>query len=346
MQPHDVFALSGVADPRLSPDGTKVAYVVWRADRESNTYPSQIRIRDGAGDRALTEGEKTDSQPRWSPDGTRIAFTSNRGSDDKAKSQLYVVDSSGGQPTKLTDMAENVGSVQWSPDGSKILFCAREPDDAYDEEDDRDRPPRRFTRLRYRLDDVGWTLDRPQHIFTVAAEGSAPQAITKGEYDDDHPTWSPDGTRIAFAGARHETWDIEPAQDILVVDAEGGEATVVTSTDGWCEAPSWSPDGSQLAYLYTPGLFDDPRHAQIAVLDLPSGKRSLLTTSLDRNCGPFPPLRGPLWAGSDIIFAVEDRGNTHLYRAAADASGPPTPIVTGELNVTGYDVREERIVYT
>ena len=43
---------------------------------------------------------------------------------------------------------------------------------AYEEEDDRRRRPRRFTRLQYKLDDEGWTGDRRRHVFVVAADGS------------------------------------------------------------------------------------------------------------------------------------------------------------------------------
>ena len=51
MQPEDVFELTGVTDPRVSPDGRTVAYVVWRIDKETNAYPSAIWTRvlgDGA----------------------------------------------------------------------------------------------------------------------------------------------------------------------------------------------------------------------------------------------------------------------------------------------------------
>src|SRR5215475_1098799 len=109
MRPEDVYALTGVGDPRLSPDGARVAYVVTRIDREANRYRSAIWLAplDGSEQpRQLTSGERTDGSPRWSPDGRWLAFVSNRGDDDeeaKAPAQLYVLPSDGGEPRGLTD---------------------------------------------------------------------------------------------------------------------------------------------------------------------------------------------------------------------------------------------------
>jgi len=321
MIPEDVYQLTGAADPRLSPDGVTVAYLVWGVDEKENRYRSAIWLAavDGATPpRRFTMGAKRDAEPRWSPDGSCLAFTSDRDGDTM---QLYVVPAAGGEARKLTSLDEDVTQVVWSPDGTRLAFVARVPDPAYAEKDDKRRQPRRFTRLQYKLDDVGWTGDRPRHLFTVPADGSAaPVQLTEGDFEDHSPAWSPDGETIAFVSARHPDWDLHMVSDVYLVAASAGEPRRVTQGGGSFSRLSWAPDGARLAATRYPAVWDEPRHMQVATVDAASGDVRLLTEALDRNCEPYPASREPVWDGGDILFTVEDRGMTHVYRVAADGS--------------------------
>src|SRR6266516_7044418 len=127
MVPQDVYALTGVNDPRLSPDGRTVAYAVWTIDEDKNEYRGAIWLApmDGSSPpRRFTSGSRRDGSPRWSPDGTMLAFTSNR---EKDESQLYVIPISGGEPARLTDLKESVADPRWSPDGTRIAFTSSVP---------------------------------------------------------------------------------------------------------------------------------------------------------------------------------------------------------------------------
>ncbi len=368
MHPDDVYALTGVADPRISPDGATVAYVANRVDREANAYGSAIWLAalDGSSEpRQLTSGLKCDAEPRWSPDGSMLAFVSNR--DDKV-AQLYVMPVSGGEPRKLTSLKEDVTQAVWAPDGSMLAFVARVRDAAYDEEDEKRRRPRRITRLQYKLEHVGWTADRPQHLFAVMVDGSdEPAQLTAGDFEDSSPAWSPDGATIAFISARHDDWDTELVTDAYLIDAPArgdrfgrehgaGEPRTEQTNDrqprrltrggGQIHRIAWSPDGRRIAVLFYPATLDDPRHTQVVVIDAASGEARFLTETLDRNCGSYPPPREPAWDAEHLVFVVEDHGNIHLYRVAADGSAPPELVVGGERAVTGFDAVAGHLVFT
>jgi dipeptidyl aminopeptidase/acylaminoacyl peptidase len=346
MRPEDVYDLTGVADPRISPDGSRVAYQVWSVDKDKNEYRGAVWVAqlDGSGEPwQFTLGERRDGMPRWSPDGRWLAFVSNRGKDEKAPGALYVIPAEGGEARKLTDLKEGVESAEWSPDSARLVFTARARDDAYEEEDERKRMPRRFTRVFHKLDSVGWTGDRRKHLWIVDLDGNTRQ-LTDGDFEDDTPAWSPDGKRIVFAALRTENWDVELISRLYAVDAGGGEPKQLTGDDAACGWPAFAPDG-RLAYEWTPEDGTDPHHTQIAVAPEPDGEAKVLTSSLDRQCGPYPPVRGPVWSGNRIVFAVEDRGNTHLYTVAADGSREPELLVGGEQSIGGFDVVGDALVY-
>ena len=341
MKPADIGELVEVGDPRVSPDGATIAFVVTKPDLDANQYRSRVWLAAADGSeppRPFTAGEDRDARPRWSPDGRSLAFVSHR---DERGSELYVLPvASGGELRKVASWPEEIEELAWSPDGGRLAFTARARDEErYSNEKDKDRPPRRIERLSYRFDGMGWTCDRPRHVFTVQAHGDTkPVAVTSGMFDHAGVAWSPDGRALAFSAARHDTWDLDRAIDLFTASVDGDEPHRLTATGPTFRAPSWSADGSRVAFVWSDAR-SLPRSAQIGVVDSGgSSAHRLLSLALDRNCAPFLiGAREPVWDGDDLLFQVEDSGNFHLYRVAADGAAKPELVLGGDRWITGFD---------
>ncbi len=347
MVPADIGAIRSASDPRVSPDGRAVAFVVARADLDDNEYRSQVWLAPtdrSAAARPFTAGQHRDGRPRWSPDGRSLAFVSHRDGEGSTVHVLPVA--GGGEMTTVATWPEEVEELAWSPDGSTMALLARRRDeDRYGQDKERDQAPRRVDRLFFRYDSAGWTVDRRRHLFVVPADGSAPpRAVTDGPFEHGGLAWSPDGRWLATAAGRHDTWDLDRAVDLHRVPTGAGPPEQLTPTALAYGSPSWSPGGDRLALVQWDPR-SAPRHAQVAVMDAGGGEPRVLTGSLDRNCAPYPPAREPIWDGDDIVFAVEDAGNVHLYRVAADGSAPPSPLVTGDREITGWDLSGGVLAY-
>src|ERR1700740_1717857 len=122
MRPSDVYGLTGAADPRISPDGTRVAYQIWWIDEDANEYRGAIWTvpLDGAEEpRLFTSGERRDAMPRWPPDGRWLAFVSNRGVEKETPNNLYVIPAEGGEARQLTDRKEAVEKLAVAPGSAR-----------------------------------------------------------------------------------------------------------------------------------------------------------------------------------------------------------------------------------
>jgi Tol biopolymer transport system component len=157
----------------------------------------------------LAGGPGLRRSPSWSHDGQRIAYISSR---EQVGTATIVVMGSDGRALEAIPLGDiqDVYHADWSRDGQSIAFVAHEMD--------KDRGGRLI-------------------LYSVRiSTGVVTTLVTKGGAA--HPSWSPDGEWIVFAGGGYAE----------VVDASGGQRRRLTVGDAR-HVPAWSPDGSTIAYI-------------------------------------------------------------------------------------------------
>ena len=97
----EMLKLKRVSDPQLSPDGTRIAFVVTDVSLDANTRNNDIWVVPAAGGAPvkLVGTDRSEDRPRWSPDGKRLAFVSNR----EGGPQVWVIPAAGGEAEEADD---------------------------------------------------------------------------------------------------------------------------------------------------------------------------------------------------------------------------------------------------
>ena len=249
------FALEGSDfDPVVSRDGSTLFYA---STQHSHTADIYRKATDGRAITQLTSNPANDVMPAVSPDGSRIAFASDRsGSWD-----LFLMNADGGQAVQLSSDASHELHPTWSPDGSMIAFCrlgevsgkwelwvveANNPgvrqflgyglfpewspvDDKIAFQKSREQGDRFFSVWTVDFEDGG--AKNPTEI------ASSPVAAVV------NPTWSPDGSFLAFAtipNPTHEYGEAPRFADIWITHLDGTGRANLTGGSFVNLSPTWA----------------------------------------------------------------------------------------------------------
>ena len=320
MTPEQLASFRSPSDPRLHPDGTRIAFTVSRMDLEEDRYERRIWLWDGTAARPFTQGP-SDFRPRWSPDGTRLAFLRASGENDDPP-QVAVMAADGGEAAVVTDFALGAREAEWSPDGDRLAVIGKEwvGEWADLDADERKTHPRRITGPLQKADNAGWVHDRRTNVYLVDPDGeSDPVALTDGDVRDSWVVWRPDGSAVGFMSARHERAYFEPVAQAWEVPVGGGDAVAISPIGFWAWL-NYDRDGD--AYVIgIPEKWGYP--ASLGLYRTAADGVERLADDLDRSFGVgFPPVPGaPQWSpdGSGLAI-VEDRGAVKVIRVDKDGS--------------------------
>ncbi|MBB5376207.1 dipeptidyl aminopeptidase/acylaminoacyl peptidase [Deinococcus metalli] len=332
--PNSLLALAFPADPQISPDGQRVAFVLSRIEEEDPLkpdaafarprYKSHIWLSDGGSARAFTAGEGRDTSPRWSPDGTHLAFVRDAGG---AGGQLYVLPLAGGEARRVTTLKHAVQNVQWSPDGRFLSFLS-----LGDDEDRRDErgEPRVITAPRYRFNGEDWLPVRPARMWRLdVASGALTEwhapAVAISAY-----AWRPDSQGVLFVSAQDDLRAAYWQQEVWDLPLDGAPAqrtrwnsaitAVVPHPDGERFALVGRPDGqgnTEHTHLYLVGADGDATRLD-AGHDHPVGN----AVGGDCHVGAMP--ERPVWLDdTTLLFSSTVRGSCGLFRATVDGTVTP-----------------------
>jgi Tol biopolymer transport system component len=216
--------------PAWSPDGRRIAF---QSNRDGN-WEVYVMNADGRNVRRLTDDDGEDGEPSWSPDGKRIAFVHD--------GHLYEIQATGRRKQSL----ENEGEwPSWSRNGNALAYdvafgehahgpVVQEPGrslGSYGAPDDR-RPvwsPRRDLIAYECRFGTHW------HICVFNSKTKTQRVLTGHDSDSFAPTWSRDGTHLAFLSDR------DGLDQLFVMGADGKGVVRLTSGQADKDTPAWRP---------------------------------------------------------------------------------------------------------
>ena len=262
--------------------------------------PIYVVNADGTELRYLTTG----MDPAISPDGEQVAFTRR-----DFPHGLYVIKVDGTGERQLFGTSQ-VKAPAWSPDGASIAFTYQHGGHT----DDWSKTIK--VRIPGAPKKIEIEFAMPANPHWKIGVVSVADGYFREMYSHDFsysPTWSPDGTRIAYTSDRGLALTWEDATSAVTRVPNTGSLSDHWEVD---RSPAWSPDGTRIAFQYR-----SHDHYEIMVMNADGSGRTLLTKSPALAKTPINSV-SPAWspAGSQIAFLSDRSGQWDIWVMNADGS--------------------------
>jgi len=202
--------------PAWSPTSNKIAFF------SDGWYPGGIWLVDIGSQEAPTllgEGMYC----AWAPDGEQIAIADPPGAD----SMIYVLNTRTGEYREILQKPDEgytrIAGISWSPTGDRLAYS-------------------------FGLRDHDPTTIDTMSLYEVILSSGDSRLLVQGGFNE-YPSWSPDGTMLAFSGG-----ESRQEQTLVIVNVDDGSTICPIDIVG-VGPVAWSPDGSKIAFEWKGNVY-------------------------------------------------------------------------------------------
>ena len=330
LAPRHVAKLRSVSAAVISPDGSRIAYVLTvprppLAEKDGPAWAELHVVDESGASRRYVTGQVNVGGVAWKPDGKKISFLAKREGDEHRA--LYVIPVDGGEARRALAFETDITAYSWSPDGKRVAFLAAMPE----------------TPAKKKLKEKGFSQqiyeeDVPLVHVWVAAVGEKaekPRALdlpgSASELE-----WSPVDNRLVVALAPTPLVDDDlMSRKVHVVDADTGKVLARFDNPGKLGEVAWSPDGKKLALISAADI-NDPAAGRLMVAPASGGPLRDLLPGYEGHVSDIA------WQDADTVMFLGGEGvGTTFNRINADGAGRKTLIAAGQPVLTGMTLARD-----
>lgn len=311
----DLYAVKYASTPHVSPDGSRIAYLLTTYDFENSESSTQIYLYDIDSDQItqITESAQSIERVSWHPQGESILIVQTDTVHNT--SQAFQYNLSNDNQSQLPDFSTGTDNARFTPDGKYLIFTSRIFPEAGENSTQNAILQKSLEKgpiqahladdLFYRHWDF-WKDGKRRHIFSLNLETENLVNLTQGQYEaprfdlggTDGYDISPDGKHIVYVSNPDPEPQSSTNGDLWMVPVTGGSPQNITSHNPAFDGhPKFSPNGRYIAYLkqsepgYEADLF------QLAIYDRKQKNHTVITPEYNNWISDF------LWApNSDKIY--------------------------------------------